>query len=96
MAGEITNGGLVAIRSNLSPATGSKSEPSRTSTLSTPLSAALRRVIRRARALTSVATTVSAVVGEVQRLDAAAGAEVERPAHRLADRSAGPARSRRD
>ena len=59
MAGEITNGGLVAIRSNRSSATGSKREPARTSTLPTPLRAALSRVIRSARSLTSVATTTS-------------------------------------
>ncbi len=58
MAGEITNGGLVATRSNSSPATGSKKEPARTSRLSTPLRAALNRVSRSARSLTSVATTV--------------------------------------
>ena len=57
MAGEITNGGLVAIRSKASPATGAKNEPSRTSMLVAPLRSALIRAIQRARALTSVATT---------------------------------------
>ena len=45
---------------------------------------ALNRVSRRARWLTSVATTSLGVGGQVQRLDAAAGAEVERAVDRLA------------
>ena len=54
----MTNGGFVAIRSNRSPRTGSKKEPSRTSTRSaTSLSAALNRAMPSARWLTSVATT---------------------------------------
>ncbi len=58
VAGEMTNGGLVAIRSNRSPRTGSNREPSRTSTgAGTSLSAALKRARRSARGLTSVATT---------------------------------------
>ena len=56
--GEITNGGLVAIRSNRSPRTGSKNEPSRTSiAAATWFSAALNRAMPSARWLTSVATT---------------------------------------
>ena len=75
----------MAIRSNRSPRTGSKNEPSRTSTRSaTSLRAALKRAIRSARWLTSVATTRVAVRGEVQRLHAAAGAEVEALPDRLA------------
>ena len=74
----MTNGGLVAIRSNRSPRTGSKNDPSRTSTRSpTSLRTALNRAMPSARWLTSVATTRPAVRGEVQRLHAAAGAEVE-------------------
>ena len=61
VAGEITNGGLVLIRSKRSPATGAKNDPSRTSTRSaTSLSAALKRARSSARWLTSVATTRSA------------------------------------
>ena len=70
-------------RSNRSSATGSQSEPSRTSTR-TSLRAALKAVTARARGFTSVATTSSACAAQVQRLDAAAGAEVERAADRLA------------
>ena len=81
------------MRSKRSPATGSKKEPSRTST-STPLSSALSCVIQRARLLTSVATTRPAWRGEVEGLDAAAGAEVERRADRLAHRQLGQARRR--
>ena len=54
--GETTNGGFVAMRSNRSPAAGSKRLPSRTSR-STPLIAAVSRVRSVARRLTSVATT---------------------------------------
>ena len=46
----------------------------------TRLSAALSRVIASARSLTSVATIVAGVLGQVQGLHAAAGAEVEGPA----------------
>ena len=54
----MTKGGLVAIRSKRSPRTGSKKEPSRTSTRSpTSLRAALNRAMPSARWLTSVATT---------------------------------------
>ena len=49
------------------------------------LSAALNRVSRSARWFTSVATTCVRVRGQVQGLDAAAGAEVEGAADRLAD-----------
>ena len=78
----MTKGGLVEIRSNRSPATGSKNEPSRTST-SAPSSSALRRVIQSAREFTSVATTCVGVARQVERLHAAPGAEVERAADRL-------------
>ena len=54
----MTNGGFVAIRSYRSPRTGSKKDPSRTSTRSpTSLRTALNRAMPRARWLTSVATT---------------------------------------
>ena len=60
MAGEITNGGLVAIRSNVSSRTGSKREPVRTSMVGSSLRAALNPAAHTALALTSVATTLSA------------------------------------
>ena len=50
------------MRSNLSPRTGSKSEPSRTSIPCASLSSAFSSVIHSARLFTSVATTVDACV----------------------------------
>ena len=84
MAGEITNGGLVTTRSNvLAGAPGSKKLPSRTSIRSaTSLSAALNRV-RPQRPLVHVGRDhLARVGGQVQRLDTAPGAEVERPLDR--------------
>ncbi len=82
----------MAIRSNRSPATGAKNEPSRTSILSsTSLRAALNRAIASARWLTSVATTRSLCVAQVECLHAAAGAEVECRAHVVAQRQLGEA-----
>jgi hypothetical protein len=42
LSGETTYGGFATTRSNRSPSTGSKKLPSRVSTLSTPLRAALK------------------------------------------------------
>ena len=56
-SGEITYGALQVMRSNVSPATGSKRLPSRVSTLSIPFRAALICVKASARAFTSVAIT---------------------------------------
>ena len=63
VAGEITNGGLVVIRSNVSSATGSKKQPARTSMFGDVVEGRveLRHPQRRA-ALMSVATTASAWV----------------------------------
>ena len=58
-SGETTYGALHVIRSNVSPATGSKRLPSRTSTLSSSFNAALISVNASARGLTSVAITWS-------------------------------------
>ena len=86
----MTNGGFVAIRSNRSPATGSKKEPSRTSTgTGTSLRAALKRAIRSARLFTSVATTASLWVARWSAWTPTAGAEVEGPPHPLAQRELG-------
>src|SRR5439155_586725 len=60
----MTNGALQVIRSNTSPATGSKRLPARVSTLSIPFSAALSAVKASARGLTSVATTRSACAAD--------------------------------
>ena len=91
----MTNGGLVAIRSKRSPATGSKKEPSRTSIPPAVRVAGLHdgEVVEGGvepgqpeRPLVDVGGDHPAGVGgEVQRLDPAAGAEVERPVDRLAD-----------
>ena len=62
VAGEITNGGLVVIRSNVSSRTGSKNQPGRTSMFGASLRAALNSAAHTARALMSVATTASAWV----------------------------------
>ena len=58
--GVITNGGFDTIRSNRSPATGSKRLPSRNSTPSMPFSSTFRRARRSARSEMSVATIRSA------------------------------------
>ena len=57
LSGETMNGGLQEIRSNRSPATGSKKFPSRHSTFVTPFSWALKLVSQSARGRTLVATT---------------------------------------
>ncbi len=85
MAGEITNGGLVATRSNCSSATAWKKLPERTSTRSaTPLSSALNRVRRSAPLVDVGGDDPVGVRGQVQRLYAAPGAEVERASDRFA------------
>ena len=77
-------------------ATGSKSEPSRTSTRSrTSLSAALNRGQPQRARVHVGGDDRRAWRGQVQGLDAAAGAEVEAPGRPARGSSAGPARSTR-
>ena len=85
MAGEITNGGLVAIRSKASPATGAKNEPSRTSMFGGAVEERVDPGDPEGPGVDVGGHHLAAVPGQVQRLDAAAGAEVQRPADRLAD-----------
>ena len=89
MAGEITNGGLVAIRSNVSSRTGSKREPVRTSMFGSVVEG--RVELRRPHGPgVDVGGDDGVGVGrQVQRLDSAPGAEVERPGDRLAQRELG-------
>ena len=87
----MTNGGLLTTRSKRSPATGSSIDPDRTSHV-----ALVERGVEPREgegALGEVGDDDAVgVVAEVQRLDAAPGAEVERPRHGTPDR---PLRERR-
>ena len=94
-SGEITYGGLEVTSSKRSPPAGSKKLPARHSTFSTPLSAALKAA-KLERALVDVGRDHAPAVprGE-DRLDARAGAHVERgldrPAHgQVRERQRGP------
>ena len=89
VSGEITYGGLQTTSPNVSPATGSKKLPGRNSMLSTSLRAAFSAAKASARSLTSVATTLLGVARGEQRLDAAAGPDVERRPDRAPDGEVG-------